>query len=319
MKKNSLNILILIFFLLLIFHDPVICQLLYEDNLEVTIHKLSALNDTGELDRLIEETEQKIKGKTITGKEHFELGLLLFVKMLFDTAKGESLWMQAIHQVEKAISLSPEMAEAHAILGHLYMCPFIEDREIIKKSKACFEQALRLDPNQIVAKDGMRRIALRSAPVSEKEMNFKKLLGNLSRVTRSGRKFSVLTVKITDSLHGCDLIADLRIEDVSRNDIIDTIKIFKLMGGRSGIKPPPKSQKMVVSSIIRMVGEVQGATYSNYKTIDLDLDRIGINMNIIGEDSIGLIFTPVDMMKKYNTKKISQKEFFGSMEYMYKK
>ena len=137
-------------------------------------------------------------------------------------------------------------------------------------------------------------------------------------MTRSGRKFTITSVKITDSLYGCDLIADLRIEDVTRNAIVDSIKIMKLMGGRSGIKPPPKSQKMIVSSIIRMIGEVQGATYSNQKMIDLNLDRIGIVMSTSGEDSVGKIFTPVDMMVKYNSKKISPREFFSSMEYMHK-
>lgn len=297
--------------------QAVYAQLSAKESLGIVIQKLAALNDTGELDRLISEGKREAAGTEVSAEKCLQLGLLLTGKAIFgkDLEDAKSSWREAIHYLEKAITLSPQLAEAHAVLGHLYLCPYVEDEQGFSKAKRHFGKALQLDPNQSVAKEGMRRIALRSSPVSEKERYFKENLDSLSRVTQSGRRFSILSVKIKDSPQGCDLIAALEVADVSRSNIVDSVEAMKYMGGVPGAKKPPSKPSKTISSIIRMVGEVTGMTYTGIQTLKLDLDRIAIVLHVPDEGPTHTIFIPVATFNQYAKKQISARQFSGTMTY----
>jgi len=293
-------------------------QLPPEENLAITIQRLEALNDTGELDRLISEGRREVGSSQVSAEKCLELGLLLTGKALYgkDLEEAKSLWLDAIHYLEKSLTLSPKLAEPHAVIGHLYLCPYIEDKHALSKSKRHFQRALSLDQNQSIAKEGMRRIALRSSQISEKETYIKHNLNKLSRVTRSGRKFSVLSVEIKDSLQACDLITKLELADVSRSVIIDSVQEMKYMGGVRSPKKQSSKPDKTIGSIIRLIGEVSGLVYANIATHNLELDRIGIVLHSAKEGPVLTIFTPVAKFRRYTNKQISLRQLFGSMSFI---
>ena len=188
MKRFTCLVVVWITTVIFLFGQAAYGQLSAGENLEIMLQRLAALNDTGELDRLISEGKREVAGSQVSAEKCLELGVLLSGRALFGRDKDDlmSSWREAIQYLEKAINLSPRLATAHAVLGHLYLCPYLEDDQAFSKSKQHFETALDLDPNESVAKEGMRRVALRSSPIVEKERFFEENLNNLARVTRSG-------------------------------------------------------------------------------------------------------------------------------------
>lgn len=293
-------------------------QVLSEENLADVIQRLGALYDSSELDRLITKSQSDIANSSVSGEKHYELGILLAAKALFETnlKAGKSSWSKAIHELEKAVNLTPKLAEAHSVLGHLYLCPFVEDTDALRKSKMHFQKALQLDTNQTVAKEGLRRIALRSSKLPEKEQEINKRLDELARATRSGRKFSILSVKAKDSLQANDLIVELKVADVTKSAIIDSVEAMKLMGGVPGAGVSSSTSHRIISSIIQMIAEVSGMTYSSISALALQLDRVGIILHVQNEGPIRRMLFPVSKLKKMAQGQISDKEFFSSVTYI---
>jgi len=239
-------------------------------------------------------------------------------KALFDTnpENAKSFWQEAIHFLERAITLSPQFAEAYAFIGLLYLYPYVDRAQGFSKARQHFERALQLDPNQSIAKEGMRLIALRSSPVSEKERYFKEVLNNLARVTRSGIKFSVLSVEIKDSPLNCDLFAELAVKNVSRRIFTDTVKVMKYLGGIGSLQRSDIEPSDTIGAIIRLVGEVSGMTVSAIYALQIDIDRVGIVFRLTEEGPTCTIFTPTAILLQYKNKRISQKQLFSSMTYI---
>lgn len=106
------------------------------ENLEVMLQRLAALNDTGELDRLIAQGKREVAGSQVSAEKCLELGLLLSGKALFGGDKDDlmSSWQEAIQYLKKAIKLSPRLATAHAFLGHLYLCPYLNPNVAKKRT-----------------------------------------------------------------------------------------------------------------------------------------------------------------------------------------
>lgn len=317
MKQLLNSIVLLTIAVVLILNAAAHGQISARENLAITIDRLAALNDTGELDRLITEGERKAATSQLTGHEYLELGLLLAGKALFGTEheSGKSCWLKAIKYLEKALNSSPKLAEAHAILGHLYLCPYVEDKEPLRKSKMHFQKALELNPKQTVAKDGMQRIALRSARTHDKLTYIKKNLDDLSRVTRSGRKFSTLSVKIQDSLETCDLSVEIKVADVPGSAIADMFKIMKHMGGVLHIKKLPPTPPRTIHSLIRMTGEISGVIYTNINNLNLELDRVEIVLHGQEKAPTYMVFIPFETLKKHFKREATSKAFFGSMTF----
>jgi len=318
MKRFTSLVVVWITTVIFLFGQAAYGQLSAGENLEIMLQRLAALNDTGELDRLISEGKREVAGSQVSAEKCLELGVLLSGRALFGRDKDDlmSSWREAIQYLEKAINLSPRLATAHAVLGHLYLCPYLEDEQAFSKSKQHFETALDLDPNESVAKEGMRRVALRSSPIVEKERFFEENLNNLARVTRSGKTFSILKVKIRDSLLHCDLMVQVEVSDVSKGAVIDSVEAMKYMGGVAGAKKPASKPSKTISSVIRIVGEVSGVTYSSTGVLNLELDRIGIVLHVPETGPTRTIIVPVTTFEKFTKKQISTRQLFGSMTYL---
>jgi hypothetical protein len=318
MKRFTIFLIFCVATVIFLFTHAAYGQLSTGENLEIMLQRLAALNDTGELDRLIAEGKREVSGSQVSAEKCLELGLLLSGRALFgrDQEDVMSSWQEAIHYLEKAVTLSPGLATAHAVLGHLYLCPYLEDEQAFGKAKHHFEAALALDPNESVAKEGMRRVTLRSSPMVEKERFFQENLDNLARVTRSGRAFSILNVKIRDSLQHCDLMVEVEMSDVSRAVVIDSVEAMKYMGGVAGAKKPASKRSKTISSIIQVVGEVSGVSYSSTGLMNLELDRIGIVLHVPETGPTRTIFIPVATFEKFTKKQMSTRQLFGTMTFL---
>lgn len=319
MMKRFAGLLVVFMTIVMFLFGKAACgELSAGENLEIVLQRLAALNDTGELDRLIAEGKREVAGAQVSAEKCLELGLLLSGKALFGGDKDDlmSSWQEAIQYLEKAIELSPRLATAHAVLGHLYLCPYLKDAHAFSKARQHFETALDLDPNESVAKEGMRRVALRSSPVVEKERFLEENLNHLARVTQSGRRFSILNVKIKDSLEHCDLMVEVEMSDVCTGDVIDSVEAMKYMGGAADAKKPGSKNSKTVSSVIRAVGEVSGVTYSSTAMLKWDLDRIRIVLHVPDAGPTRTILVPVSAFEKFTKKQISTRQFFGTMTYV---
>jgi len=318
MKRFTSFVILCVTAVIFLFGPVASGQLSSGENLEITLQRLAELNDTGELDRLIAEGRREVAGSQVSAEKCLQLGLLLSGRAIFGRDRDDvmSCWQEAIHYLEKAITLSPGLPTAHAVLGHLYLCPYLDDEQAFSKAKQHFETALDLDPNESVAKEGMRRVALRSSPMVEKERFFEENLDNLARVTQSGRTFSILNVKIRDSPQHCDLMVEVEVSDVSRGAVIDSVEAMKYMGRVAGAKKPASKPSKTISSIIRMVGEVSGVSYSSTGILNLELDRIGIVLHVPDAGPTRTILIPVATFEKFTKKQISTRQLFGTMTYL---
>jgi len=281
------------------------------------INTLAALDESGELDRLIAENEMRCAKAAVSAQERLELGFMLAAKALFaggmDEAKAS--WLRAIEQLEKAVKDSPTLAGGHSLLGHLYMCPFVEDKNALSKARRHFKKALDIDPNEAAAKEGIQRLALRSASLGAKEQQIKRTLGDLSRATQSGRKFSIAAVKIVDSLESCDLNVTLDLEDIGKTAVADAMGQMRRIGGDATAEISGRTPNQTVHSLIRMIGEVSGVAYSAIGTLDLELDRIRIAIRTDGSTPAGTMLIPLPTFMKMAQGKVSEREFFGSIVY----
>ena len=281
------------------------------------INALAALDESGALDRLIAESQTRCARAEVSAQERLELGFMLAAKALFANGMDEAKasWLRAIEQLEKAVTDSPALAEGHSLLGHLYMCPFVEDRNALSKARRHFNKALEIDPSEAAAKEGMHRLALRSASLGAKEQQIKRTLGDLSRATQSGRQFSITAVKIVDSLESCDLNVTIDVTDVGKTAVSDAMGQMRRIGGDTTAGISGRTPNQTVHSLIRMIGEVSGVAYSAIGALDLELDRIRIMIRTDGNTSAGTMLIPLRTFMKMAQGKASEREFFGSIVY----
>ena len=281
------------------------------------INALAALDESGELDRLIAECQVRCAKASVSAQERLELGFMLAAKALFadGTDEAKASWLRAIKQLEKATEDTPTLAEAHSLLGHLYMCPFVEDKTALNKARRHFKKALDIDPAEAAAKEGMRRLALRSTSLGAKEQQIKRTLGDLSRATQSGRKFSIMAVKIADSLESCDLNVTLDVEDLGKTAVTDAMGQMRRIGGDATARVSGRTPNQTVHSLIRMIGEVSGVAYSAIGSLDLELDRIRVTTRTDGGKPAGTMLIPLPTFMKMAQGKVSEREFFGSIVY----
>ena len=286
-------------------------------NLAILIDRLETLNDTGELDRLIAEGQRDVEGDQVSADKCFELGLLLVGKALFSQSLQNSRihWRSAMRCFEKALSLSPRFAEAHALLGHLHMSTMAGERYALDKARSHFQEALKLKPGLAAAREGIRYLALSTADIGEKLKVIQKNLTALTRVTRSGRQFSVLAVRLQDSLKGNDLLTEIKVSDLPGSAIADTLKVMQHLGGVTALQGHPATPKPTISSLIRMIGEINGLIYANITNLQLEFDRMA---TVLQGREMGTTFTvciPLEVQIEYTGKQIDTRTFFGKLIY----
>lgn len=317
MKRSIYLLILFIISAILMVSQGVFGQSSDGQHLEIMLQRLESLNDTGELDRLIAEGKKLADSPRATAEKCLELSILIYGKILFGNGQKDPMadWKEAIQYLEKAITLSHEFALAHAILGHFYLFPFLKDEQALNKAKNRFQAALDLDPGLNVAKEGMRRIALRSSPLAEKERFFKENLDNLARVTRSGIVFKIQAVKIEDSIQHSEVVVYVAVSNVSRSDIIKSVEAMRYMGRIAGAKKPERGSK-TIGGIIRLVGEVSGLTYSCVSGLDLSLDRMGVVLQLPQKGTVCRLLTPISSFEKRMKKQMTTSQLFGSMTYV---
>jgi len=290
------------------------------ENLKAQIEQLATLHRSGDLDRLIAETEKKAADSAASAEVHFEFGLLLAGRALFgeDIQQGKSYWNRAIRQLEKALEKSPKLAEAHSVLGHLYMCPFVEDKNALSKSREHFQRALEIKPGESVAQEGMRRLSLRSGSTEERRGYIETQLRHLTRATQSGRNFSVLSVKMEDSPLASEVLAEIRVQDVPDTAIIDSVQEMRRVGGLSGARGSQATSHQMVSSIIRMTSEASGVIYSAVRTLGLQAGRVGVILyGRASKRPLRRVLVPCSLLQKLmEGRHVSEREMFGGMIYV---
>lgn len=294
-------------------------QSIQGENLKEQIEQLAALHHSGDLDRLIAETEKKAAGSTASAEIHYEFGTLLAVRALFGTdfQKAAQSWNRAIEELEKALEMSPGFAEAHSVLGHLYMCPYVKDKDALSKAKEHFQKALDIKPDESVAREGMKRLSLRSSSTEERRGHIVTQLRQLARVTQSGRSFSVLSVKIEDSPLASDILAEISVQDVPDVAIVDSVQEMRRAGGLSGAKGSQATSYQMVSSIIRMMSEASGVIYSAVSALGLQADRVGVILyGRAAKRPLRRVLVPCALLQKLiQGQQVSNRELFGSMIY----
>jgi tetratricopeptide (TPR) repeat protein len=315
-KSVSMKILAMTMLFLFIY-QPVMSQSQSQENLLAMIKRLSAMNDIGELDNLIADLENEAGSSNATAETYLQLGVLLSFKSYFSSDKADrNTYLRKGHQyIHRALELSPNLATAHSIMGFHYLYAYLKDGKALSKAKAHFQKALELDPNEPIALDGMHRLALRASPVSQKEQYIKEKLVLLSKATRSGRKYSILSAKFNDSIQSLDFAMDIQVEDVSKDTLVEFIRVMKLMRKENNVTLAPSVSAETLSSVIKMIGEVTGLTYGDMMVYNIELNRIVVVLHVPDEGPICRICTPFEMFKKYYQKQITSRQFFNSLTY----
>jgi len=294
-------------------------QVVDRENLKSQIERLAVLHQSGEIEDFINAAEERLATSEPNAETYFDLGMLLAVKALFgkDIQQAKFYWNRSINQLEKALELSPMLSEAHSVLGHLYICPFVEDKDALRKSKKHFEEALKLKPGEAVAQEGMKRLAFRSASTEDKKRVILNHLRDLSMVTRSGRKFSVILVKMEDSPLGTVVVSEIKLQDVSDKAIIDCVEEMRRVGGMQNANGASTTSKQIISSIIRMTTEACGVIYGAVHTIGLEAERVGVILQGPSKNVLRRVLVPCSLLEKLTTgQSMSEKELFGSMIYL---
>lgn len=289
-----------------------------DGDLKQRIEQFAALQRSGGLDRLIAEAELKAGGSNASAETHFELGLLLAARAMFgtDVREASQSWERSIEKFEQAIRKSPDFANAHSVLGHLYMCPFVKDEDALSRAEEHFQKALRLKPGEPCAREGMKRLALRSSSRKDRKRHIESQLRQLARVTQSGRSFSVLSVRTEDSPLGRAVLAEISVKAVPDAAIVDTVEQMRRLGRLSDSRGPLATSRQMIASIIRMASEASGVIYSATHALGLDADRVGVVLyGAAANRPLRSVRVPCSLFQKLmQGRRLSEQEMFGGMD-----
>ncbi|MDX1976269.1 MAG: DnaJ domain-containing protein [Pseudanabaenaceae cyanobacterium bins.68] len=75
-------------------------------------------------------------------------------------------WSLAIQELRAALQIDPNSSKSHALLGYVYM-----QRKLTSMAKSSFKQALKLNPNEPLAKENFAKLEGQEQPVSKPEAN----------------------------------------------------------------------------------------------------------------------------------------------------
>ncbi|MCS7254266.1 MAG: tetratricopeptide repeat protein [Armatimonadota bacterium] len=113
-----------------------------EDKIEELLDLADAARIDGKYDEAVQLYERVLESDPNSLRAHIGLGLIY-------SFGYKGMFMEACHELEKAIQLSPNEPQLWVWLGKAYqqVAWLEDDREMLLKSKWAFERALEIDPN----------------------------------------------------------------------------------------------------------------------------------------------------------------------------